>query len=141
MATSPSNSPLYALADRVFSGNDHTSLPRPLEHSNINAADQMSGCNSLMYNPSVTAKHELSAIASCIHFSFPTRRKEFHIQVHPHSINTSINSVGGVSRLKRAENEEIANTATATSLTVQNPPTFSFGWFILERFQRLGVRL
>ena len=78
-----------------------------------------------MYNLFITAIHELSAITSSIRLSFPTRRKESHIQVHPHSINTFINSVGGIGRVKGAENEDISNTDGATFRTVQNPPTFS----------------
>ena len=125
MAIRPNNPPLYVLANSVFSGNDPTTLPHPLEHLNINTTKQVAGYSFLMYDPSVTAIYELSAIASSIHFSFPARYRETHIQVHPHSINTSINSVGGIGRVTGTEDENIANTARATSLTVQNPPTHS----------------
>ena len=96
IAMSPINSPLYALAHRVCLRNEPTSLPRPLEHSNINADKQMLGFHSLIYKPSVTAIHELSVISFSIHFLSPTKHKESHIHLHPHSINTSIDPVGGL---------------------------------------------
>ena len=48
IAISPNNSPQYAFAETVVSGNEPISLPVPFVHSKINAVEQTFGYNSLM---------------------------------------------------------------------------------------------
>ena len=48
IAISPSNSPWYAFAEMVVSGNEPISIPAPSVHSKIKAVEQTLGYNSLI---------------------------------------------------------------------------------------------
>ena len=84
MASRPRSSPLYAFATDSASEIDPTIRPRPLEHSMTNAAEHRFGYISLIYDPSVTATSEPSAMDSCIHDSPPVTCRCSHSQVLPH---------------------------------------------------------
>jgi len=94
MASRPRSSPLYAFATNSASERDPTIRPRTLEHSMTNAAEHMFGYNSRIYNPSVTATSESSAMDSCIHDSPPDTCRCSHSQVFPHERRISRKDVG-----------------------------------------------
>jgi len=73
---------------------DPTIRPRPLEHSMTNAAEHRFGYNSRIYDPSVTATSESSAMDSCIHDSPADTCRCSHSQVFPHKRRISRKDVG-----------------------------------------------
>ncbi len=94
MANRPRSSPLYAFATDSASERDPTICPRPLEHSMTNAAEHRFGYISRIYDPSVTATSESSAMDSCIHDSLPNTCRCSHSQVFPHERRISRKDVG-----------------------------------------------
>ncbi len=69
MAIRLGSSPLYAFATNSTSEKDPTIRPCSFEHSMTKAAEHRFGYNSRIYDPSVTATSESSAMESCIHDS------------------------------------------------------------------------
>ena len=100
IASRPRSSPLYAFATDSASEIDPTIRPRPLEHSMTNAAEHRFGYISRIYDPSVTATSEPSAMDSFIHDSPPDTCRCSHSQVFPHKRSISRKDVGswGMSR-------------------------------------------
>ena len=94
---SPNSSPRYAFATSSCSENDPTIRPRPFEHSMTNAAEHRLGYRLRMYDPSVTATIEPSAIECCIHSVPPDTDILSHSQVFPHDSRTTRNDVGAFS--------------------------------------------
>ena len=94
MASSPRSSPLYAFATDRASERDPTMRPRPLEHSMTNAAEHRFGYISRIYDLSVTATSEPSAMDSFIHDSPPDTCRCSHSQVFPHDRRMSRKDVG-----------------------------------------------
>jgi len=90
----PQGSGLFRLRSSVCSTNEPISLPLPLEHSRTNAAELRYGCSSFMYEPSVTATHELSAIDAAIQSRLPVMARLSHIHVSPQPLMTSQNVDG-----------------------------------------------
>ncbi len=84
MAMRPRSSPLYAFATSSPSENDPTMRPCLIEHSRTKAAKHRLGYISWMYNPSVTATSEPSAIESCSQVSPPVTLRCSHSHVFPH---------------------------------------------------------
>ena len=135
MAIRPSSSPRQADAAMVCSGKEPMIWPRPLLHSKIKAAEQMLGYHSLMYEPSVTATHVPASMASSNQWSLPTRRKDFHIHVQPHSSRASRIVVGIVRSRAQSTCETIVFFHCSTVSTVQSLPQFSRGWpsFVISK--------
>jgi hypothetical protein len=94
---SPNSSPRYGFATSSCSENDPTICSRPFEHSITNAAEHRLEYNSHMYDPSVAATIEPSAIESCIHSVPPDTDILSHSQVFPHNSRTTKNDVGAFS--------------------------------------------
>ena len=128
MAIKPSKSPQHAFAAIVISGKEPIIRPRPLLHSRMKAVEQMLGHHFLMYEPSVTATHVPASMDSSSQWSSPTRGRDFHIHVQPHSSRTS-RIVVGIVRLRAPSTcETIDCLPCATVSTVQSLPQFSRGW-------------
>ena len=80
-----------------------------------------------MYDPSVTARQVPLLIACMSQSSSPIRRREFHIQVLPQSISTSMKSVGRSGCLGAGVDDVMATTYGSTSRIEQITPSYSAG--------------
>ncbi len=88
MAMRPRSSPLYAFATSSPSENVPTMYPHLLEHSRMKAAKRRLGYISRMYNSSVTATSEPSAMESRSQASSPVTLRCSHSHVFPHKRRT-----------------------------------------------------
>jgi len=85
IANSPRSSPRYAQAARAFSENLPMRRPRPLKHSIMNVAEQISGCISSIKDTSATHTSDPSIIASIKNSNSTPRPRQFKIFPHPHA--------------------------------------------------------
>ena len=106
----------------MHSGKKPNIRPLPLLHSIMKAAEQRCGYLSFMYVPSVIATRVPPSIASLIHSSLPTSRRDFHIHVHPHSLRNSFILVGIISSRGGSVFDTTAMTASSTSRIVHTCP-------------------
>jgi hypothetical protein len=90
----PRSSPLYAFATSDASKNVPTICPCPLEHSRTNTAEHRLGYISRMYDPSVTATSNPSAMESCSQDFPPVTVRCSHSQVFPRDRRTPRKDVG-----------------------------------------------
>ena len=98
------------------------SLPLPLEHSRTNAAELRYGYSSFMYEPSITAMQELSAIEVAMQSRSPVMDRLSHIQVLPQPLITSQKVVGEAWIGGRGECKIMFLTASAKSFIEQILP-------------------
>jgi hypothetical protein len=115
MAIRPKSSPLWLPVLGVCSTKEPVSLPLPLEHSKTNAAELRYGYSSFMYEPSITAIQELSAIEAAIQPRSPMMDRLSHIQVLPQPLMTYQKVVGEAWIGGRGECKKMLLTASATS--------------------------
>jgi hypothetical protein len=90
-----------------------------LEHSRTNAAELRYGYSSLMYEPSVTAMQELSAIEAAIQSRSLVMDRLSYIQVLPQPLMTSQKVVGEAWIGGQGECEIMLLTVSATSFIEQ----------------------
>ena len=105
------------------------------------AAEQMLGYHSLVYEPPVTAAHVPASVASSNQWLSPTRHRDFHIHVQPHSSKASRIVVGIVCSQAQSTCETITCFLCSTVLTVQILPQFSRNWPSFVFSQRAAARV